>query len=800
MTFIFQSLSTVEETNGKNSEEQLVALRNHLLALGKSETHIQDVKDNSFESRPSVVTETSIVEILELWQTVFRETFQQYHRLSSQLVRSQDGVAALRLWQEYLYHVQSFLSGTIPEDYHNLKEQKQLCEIHQNLLATQKSVLNSKNDGSNKDDLLQLSDNAVMEQFSSLTNLHNETLSRIMDRHEQINERITSWDKYRIDQAKLLQWLKDMEREREKLQLRYIHMRRVPKILHRIQFLIDKVPAGQAQANALLAQQKNLLGFCEDPLAASIRIEYTGIVKRIENLEAGLHTWRDYINRIILLISDYESQITSLQTVLAHTQKSIPQSVEALPKSRSETKDLLDKLREYRKNMANLVKDLDSLSVIQEQLKDCVSPQDNKTISQRIWILRQQQADLDHQLSVLIHQLEEKLELNLLFDSRHSRFVIWITDLESRLDKESKLGFTKGLKPEDLLHKLECDLKSDMVLKEPEIKWITNTGLDLINSYGKDETDQQSVIKQKVDTVNDKWNRLKQVGNTRTKKIRDLLQTILQLEIRLSKIREWLSQTESQLWKPLYVESFTKDVFNKNLEEHDKLQAAIEEESGEIGDVLNLYELLLNDVDTWNANFDTQNLKLATENVERRWKIVCEQSTERKRRIVSIWSLLQELIKLSNEEEEWLQRQEQSLRDIEQSIEGLPSDRISETISKIETLIDNVNSRSPALQILEHTYSKLAKTSGLEPENLQNLISRVRSMIIRWNNLIPSAVRLLGLLRQDTAMHRKFVDAHGKAVVGLTQVDVHLTQIQHLPRRQNIKHQKQQLEVITRFL
>lgn len=120
-------------------------------------------------------TETSVVEILGLWQQVFRETFQQYHRLSTRLVKNEDGAAALKLWQEYLLNVQQFLQGTIPGDYHSLSEHQHLCQVHQNLLTTQQNVLKPKNtsDGQLASGLVE---NSVMEQFNSLTNLHNETL------------------------------------------------------------------------------------------------------------------------------------------------------------------------------------------------------------------------------------------------------------------------------------------------------------------------------------------------------------------------------------------------------------------------------------------------------------------------------------------------------------------------------------------------------------------------------------------------------------------------------------------------
>ena len=122
------------------------------------------------------------------------------------------------------------------------------------------------------------------------------------------------------------------------------------------------------------------------------------------------------------------------------------------------------------------------------------------------------------------------------------------------------------------------------------------------------------------------------------------------------------------------------------------------------------------------------------------------------------------------------------------------------TIETLQKIADDVVSREPALQILEQGYSKVVKTSGLDPENIQQIISVVRSMIMRWRNLTPNTMKLLSLLRQDTALHRQFVEAHGKAVVGLTQVDVQLTQVQHLlSRSNNVKNKYQQLEVMNKI-
>jgi len=62
---LLQSLTTVEESNEKDVENQLEALRSHLLALGKTEGQLQALKEKSIELAPAK-PETSVVEILQV--------------------------------------------------------------------------------------------------------------------------------------------------------------------------------------------------------------------------------------------------------------------------------------------------------------------------------------------------------------------------------------------------------------------------------------------------------------------------------------------------------------------------------------------------------------------------------------------------------------------------------------------------------------------------------------------------------------------------------------------------------------
>nr|CAD7432086.1 unnamed protein product [Timema monikensis] len=741
LSSVQQSLSAVEDSNEKDTENQLTALRTHLLALGKTEGQLQSLKEKSLELGP-VRPETSVVEILQLWQQVFRETFQQYHRLSARLVKSQDGAAALRLWQEYLLHVQSFLSGSIPEDYHSLTEHQHLCEVHQNLLTSQQSVLLSKSSGPDGQLGRGLVETSVVEQFNSLTNLHNETLARIMERHEEVRERICSWDRYRADQARLLAWLKDTERERNRLQLRYIHVRRIPKVQARIQTLLEQVPVGEAQANSLQQQQGKLLHFCDDALATSIRMEHAAISQRISNLQAGLETWKDFLDRITGLTQSYDTQVSGVQAVFREVHAAVADPG-GLPTSHTGMQNKLEVIRQLRSRLVELTTDLEGVGVTQEQLKECVSPMDMKSISQKVWILWQTQGDLDHQLSLLSHQLEEKLGLRLMFDTRQSRFLVWAGDVESRLDSSSSGD------PEEVLRRLETELQAEVSLKRREVDWLLTTGQELIEVC----PEEKGGIADKIQQVQEAWRRLQGLGEVRANRLHHILQTKSQLELRLAELRAWLHQVETQLSAPLVLESCTKEAVDNKLEQHQELQKTIEGQSGNIADVLNLCELFLTDCDNCKATINTESLITAIDALER---------------------------------------------------SDLGSqDEVLSLVSRVEGVIQEVKARSPALQILDKSYSKLAKESGLEIKNLQQLTSLVRTTLQRWHALTPTAIGILQRLQRELQVYRDFVLAHGKAVVTLTQVDVQLTQIQHLSTPEQAampRSRLQQIEQLDREL
>lgn len=867
-------------TASENPEKQLVALRAHLLALGRTEGQLKELREKAIATLPkptastadnnamstntitttTTTTEYSIVEVLTLWQTIFQQTFHEYHRLSARLVQTQDSASALRLWQEYLHHVQTFLSTDIPVDYASLTEHRHLCEVHQNLLTSQQSVL-----AMNVDEEQPTSDAdanaaettpssstipevpatsaytaeraAVREQFIHLTGLHNETLSRILDRHTEIQMRLGAWDQYRDGQRQLLDWLREREQERGRLQLRYIHLRRVPKILQRVERLLEQMPHGEAETEALRALQPQFLPGCDEALATSVRMELAAIVQRVANMRSALETWRDFLVRIGQLHGSYEMRVQLVQQHVRDVQSILARWTHATtspaPCTVGDVQMALRELRSQRVRLNNLTPELEACNVVQEELKECVSPFDMKTVRQMVWLLWQQQADLDQQLAGLINRIEERIALKDTFNSKYDRLSAWMDGLEARLtaNSNSKLsgsiaGQQQQQQPDssdaaqttamllrdsdDVLRRRERELRSEMELRERERDWLLVNGQELLTFYttpsngdadgdglasattaADSESEQQRVeIQTKLDTIAERWERLRYLCQSRTNKVRDLKTTIVRLEERIAAIRAWLYQMEVDLGKPAIFRAVDTAAINEILQQHDRLQRSIEQQSSEVGEVLNLSEMLLSDSDTWQTHFNIAGLTGSVEQLEARWRRVCSTSAERKRAILSNWTLLQELVKLTEEHDRWVSLQEQALVQLAVGIDDVDAEltaaETEQRVRALESKLQDYELRAAELKIVEYTYAKLIRTSsGLQPDNIQSLTAPTKSLLVRWRQLEPNALELIGRLSMATRVYREFINCHGRAVVQLTQIDAELTRLQHVQLQPN---------------
>lgn len=623
-----------------------------MLALGRTEGQLNELRSHVADSTSK--TELSIIQVLELWQDIFRETFEQYHRLSTRLVRNEDRASALNLWHDYLLQVQLFLSESLPDNYVCLNEYRNLCEVHQCVLTSQQSILTVQTSAI---------DTSLTEKFKHLSKLHNETLSRISDRHAEIVLRIKLWNKYKTDQSNLLIWLKEKEREKSRLQLRYIHLQRIPQTLHAIQNMIEQMEQAEIHYSDLKTQQDQIIQFCNDSAkTTSLRMEIGSIGQRFGNLRASLETWKDFLCRISGLSATYDHKVNNLESHFQRAQDTIYlTSNNKIPQSVSQSEQTIDELRSLKILINSLTPELETVSIIQEELKECICPTNIKVIRRTMHVLWQQQADIDHQLTDLISKIDDRCTMFDTFTSKYERLTHWMDETEARLGNEPCYILYDS---EEMLRRFETDLQSEFELREREKVLLLSIGRELLtfytisNEHGKLQRIQ---IKEKIDTIVDRWENLKIMTKQRINKIQEFKMTILRLENRIATIRAWIYNVELELTKPIIFESSARSAFDKIIQENELLQRAIEKESSNIGEVLNLCEMVFNDSNTWKTHIDSESLSTSIETLEHRWKYICNHSVERKQKILTIWSLLMEALRLTNDLNSWVNMKFSSL-------------------------------------------------------------------------------------------------------------------------------------------
>merc|ERR1712142_1047656 len=123
----------------EDAVDQLTALRGQLLKLGKAESHISVLRPDATSSCTALVpynnTNDSIVNILQLWQTVFEDTLSRYHRMSAMLASQHAKDATLRVWETHLDQVAANLSAPPSASYTEIAEQMRMASLHRNLLT-----------------------------------------------------------------------------------------------------------------------------------------------------------------------------------------------------------------------------------------------------------------------------------------------------------------------------------------------------------------------------------------------------------------------------------------------------------------------------------------------------------------------------------------------------------------------------------------------------------------------------------------------------------------------------------------
>lgn len=151
--------------------------------------------------------------------------------------------------------------------------------------------------------------------------------------------------------------------------------------------------------------------------------------------------------------------------------------------------------------------------------------------------------------------------------------------------------------------------------------------------------------------------------------------------------------------------------------------------------------------------------------------------------------MLQELTELCANQRKWLNSAEKTLKEVEQAAGSAARQDVAKLVQRLDGVLRDVEGRRNSLNVVETSYGRLSR----ELANCPSLLGESRALAERWAAVGPQAHKLRQFLLTLSASHDNFEAAHREAVLVLTQLDGHLTQLQLVEPAQREPRQLQAL-------
>lgn len=385
---------------------------------------------------------------------MFKETFNQYRRLSCSLLENENNSAVFELWHDYLMYVQEFLKSPVPSDYHSLTSHKRLCQVHQEVLISQMDTIPNF---MNKPDII--SEPVAMERFTSLMGLHNETMTELENIHQEVWTKLGYWKEYRTNVKKVYEWLWKVEKVHSNLNFKFINTRRLPQLKSQItvsiqplefvltllkyknnnlftilfwylfllfkiifQSLLNNLTEERSQIKDLENRQNIIFTFCDKPTETGHRKELIAISQRVNEIQASLEVWNGYFENIEGLTTSFDVQCTIIDQVLQDVQTKLNtlkhefgSNEDIVPSDILNTES--NKIQELNNSLKQLDPQFSSTTNIRDKLKDSLDPIEIRSFGQKLRFLIYHQKDLQYQLFLYSCQID-----NLLYKPQEFTF------------------------------------------------------------------------------------------------------------------------------------------------------------------------------------------------------------------------------------------------------------------------------------------------------------------------------------------------------------------------------------------
>lgn len=765
-----------QRTADENLYNKIVDLRSYMLSLCGTIARLKDIQ----REREPADDNGNLQNLHSISQNLLQDSFQQYQELVQQLVtQTEDDERLLEFWQEYLQFVLTFLSEPIPSDYGQLKAHREQCRLIRMLLISLRKVLLQKS----KIDV------RLVERFNELSELHADRIDRFSERITETDNRLWHWEKFRSLGDDLYEALANIEREKFTLQLEYINLQELPKLIGKVNGLLEQFPRLDGDLSAMNQELSQLTLYTKDECTlVGMRSEQGKIAEKISKLQDNVETWKNFLFGIEELHGRFGKQSYEVETSLRELQECLDE-LEADQRSTagsgmehrlSGVQARLNLVKNHHVRLNTVRANLEEVGQVQEELKACISMFDVQRLHKRVWTLWQIFSKLEQRIVLQVKRSEEVSRNRKLFLEHYHSLTEWMRLFENKLNDTNK--YESCTDDQVFIRSMEESMRQELALKECEKDWLTSMGKDLLAHCSTAE--EHTEIMNHLEKLHAQWDYLWQLCDSRAQKISEIEVTMRSLELRIAELRAWMETIERELRMPFAVDSLEKTNLDRLLDDYEKLQRSIEGNSGNVAEVLNLCEMLFIDVQSWNVHINRRSIQNDAKDLDWRWKNVCMESGRRKQDLLALWNMLLELQKIVESHQQWVHEQHAYVRRLEQSASSLDGDQLADELESIAIRMNDVVAQEPIQCIMRRLYISVAHHDRISADGLRFLTAPAQQMLLLWERLHVSLTSLRTEVERYRTEYGTFVMEYERIILALTQIDVQVTQIEDIPPEQ----------------
>ncbi|XP_058454306.1 muscle-specific protein 300 kDa isoform X9 [Malaya genurostris] len=742
-----------------NLKEQIICLRTYMINLSSTESRLKEIANNKHEKQ------NDFQNLHTLSQTLLQDTFQQYQDMLQQLIVQGNDEIILQFWQDYLSYVQTFLEQDIPSLRLKLQQFRDQCSLVGYLLRHLRTTFMSK---------LQINIRFT-DALNDLSKRHIHCIDSCDEKLMEVNNRLMHWTNFKTLKSTLKETINEVEREKYTLQLEYINIKELPQLIVRVGKLLNRFPQLESLLMNLHQEMGVVMLFTKDEYSViHLKNDHGESAEQVMKLKENVDTWYKFLTSVDELYSRFDSQCNQIQ----HSLDEFSECLDSFGMKRGTiSQHHLNTLKNEQLRLASIKTLLVDLNVVKNELKSCISIFDAKLVHKRVWGLWQHYEKVNHSISMSLKQVQERLQNQKIFANQYSATIEWMTEFGRRINDTNKYEVCEG--DAAFIKSVEEMLLQELALKECEVDWLNVIGKDLTNNAREDH--ELSEILSQLDHLNNVWQNLVRRCQNRTQKIIEVNSTTTSLQQRIDEIKLWMTSVEQELKKPFFFEGTDKSHLDTLLDGYDSLQRSIESNSGHVGEVLNLCEMLFADVESWNVHIDRRHIHHDINNLELRWKNICLVSSKRKQDMLSIWNMLLEIQKITNSHQKWTESNNEFLNSLEVQMKNNKGSSFYESHEKLTATITDIKTQEPILQILKRLLIALNKHECSERVNMRNITSEARQMLAVWESLLWRSKKLLNQLDDTYSKISLFNSEYENIIMALTKIDAHLTNLKHLP-------------------